>query len=65
MARFKTKRDLVTLLNKVDLLEAITHEIQKTTSSLTKKSELSKFIQLASGYVAEERNVILIAVKLR
>lgn len=63
--KFKNKRDLINFLEKTDALEAFNHEVVKTSTSSTKKSTLNKFVAEASAYIDDQRQVLLIAVKLR
>lgn len=59
------KQDLINAINKADLLDAELEQIKKTTNPAIKKATLNKFIQAATAYIDDERDVLLIAVKIR
>ena len=63
--RTKTKTDLNSVINKIDLLDFLTVGIDKKATDSTKKLTLKKFTDLAFIYVADQRDVVLIAVKLK
>ena len=59
------KPDLLNAINKADLLDAELEQIKKTANPALKKAALNKFIQAAAAYIDDERDVLLIAVKIR
>lgn len=61
----KSKTDLISQIQKIDLLEFTSRQIQKKSLPSSKKSELTKFIAEASSYIDDERDVLLIAIKVR
>ena len=65
MAKLKRKIDLTSTINKIDLLEVALHQIKKSDSSAAKKSQYDKFARDALSYVKDERDVLLIAIKIR
>ena len=52
-------------LGKVEALEIAYHQIKKSDSASSKKVQYDKFASDASAYLKDEREVILIAVKIR
>ena len=63
--RTRTKAELNSHISKIDLIDFVTIQIDKKSSDAAKKVALKKFTDLASTYVADIRNVELIAVKIK
>lgn len=61
----KNKNELVSLISKLDLLEAVSYEILKAAPAYAKRQGFQEFAKVASEYIKDERQVLLIAVKIR
>ena len=61
----KTKTELVTAIQRYDILNSELHLITKKNSSTNKKAALQRFLKRASEYVDDERDVVLIAIKVK
>ena len=61
--KIKTKSELTSRVNKIDLLDFIAVEINKFHSDTSKAIALRKFYELALAYIKDQRDVELIAVK--
>lgn len=61
----KSKQETITAIQKADALECDVEKIIKNSSDATKKLAFSKFIKKASDYIDDERDVLLIAIKIR
>jgi len=61
----KTKKELVTAIQRYDILDSELHLITKKTSSSNKKAALQRYLQRATDYVDDERDVVLIAIRVK
>lgn len=65
MRKSKNKNELISLINKADLLEAVSFEIERTAPPYAKKLAFQKFSEVVNKYIADERPIVLIAGKSR
>ena len=61
----QTKAELLRLLNKVDVLEVITEIVQRTQPDPHRQAKISAFTKKAKEQVADDRDVLLISLKLK
>ena len=61
----KSKQDIIAVIQKADALECSIEEINRTSSDQTKNQKLKAFTEIASQYVKDQRDVILVAIKIR
>jgi len=61
----KTKQDIIATVQKADPLECSTEEIDRTSSDQSKSQKLKSFTNLASEYLKDQRDLILIIIKIR
>ena len=60
-----TKKEIVNLLSKIDALEVLYQEIDKSQSDPAKKSSVNNFQKEAEKFIREQRDVLLVAVKIK
>ena len=60
-----TKKDISNLLSKTDVLEVIYQQIDKALSDSSKQSLINAFQREAGKYIKDQREVILIAIKVK
>ena len=65
MKKHRSHQELLNTIKKTDLMEAVSHIISRSTGSGTKKNEQRRFDQEITKMVSDERDVILIAIKVR
>ncbi len=65
MGASKSKQDLQQLIAKADILRCFVEEISRKTQPGAKRLQEQTFSREARKFVDDERDVILIAVKLR
>ena len=65
MAKIKSKQELQQLISKADLLTAYTEEISRQSQDAAKRSQEQAFAKEAHAFVADQRDVILIAIKIK
>lgn len=65
MAKKISKRELQRQLEQIEALEVITGSINRNESSSSKKSKLSMFQRAAQAQIDEDRDVLLITVKVK
>jgi hypothetical protein len=61
----KSKQEIITTIQKADALECYTEEIDRTASDQSKSQKLKSFTNLASEYLKDQRDLILIVIKIR
>ena len=61
----KSKQDIIATIQKADALECFIEEIDRTSSVQIKSQKLKAFTDLASQYIKDQRDVILVAIKIR
>jgi hypothetical protein len=61
----KSKQEIIATIQKADALECSIEEIDRTSSDQSKSQKLKAFTELASQYIKDQRDVILIAIKIR
>ena len=60
-----SKAELLRLLNKVDVLEVFTEIVQRTQPDPHRQAKISAFTKKAKEQVAEDRDVLLISIKIK
>lgn len=65
MGASKSKQELQQLLSKTDILAAFVEEISRKSQDAAKRSQEQTFVREVRKFVDEQRDVILIAVKVR
>lgn len=65
MGASKSKQELQQLISKTDVLGVFVEEISQKSQDAAKRSQEQTFIREARKFVNEQRDVILIAVKVR
>jgi hypothetical protein len=60
-----SKAELLRLLNKVDVLEVITEIVQRTQPDPQRQAKISAFTKKAKEQIAEDRDVLLISIKIK
>jgi hypothetical protein len=60
-----TKKEISSLLSKIDVLEVLYQQIDKALPDTTKRSLASAFQREAAEYIKEQRSVILVAIKVK
>lgn len=61
----KNKREAVDKITKSDALEVQVSEIAKGDSDSKKRQLLNEFIRHVEGFIKDQRDVLLIGVKIR
>ena len=65
MANKVHKKDVELALKKADVLEVVVERIDRHSARSSKKLLASKFLREADKMINEERDILLIAVKLK
>jgi hypothetical protein len=65
MAKVISKTELIKELNKVEALEIILETIDRHESTSSKQSKVSKFQSTVQKQIKDERDVILISIKVK
>lgn len=65
MGATKSKQDVQQLLSKADILACLVEEISRKSQDSAKRNQEQAFAREARKLVDEQRDVILIAVKLK
>lgn len=65
MSTKTTKKEISNLLSKTDVLDVIYQQIDKGLTDSSKRSLLSAFQREAGKYIEEQRDVILVAIKVK
>ena len=65
MATKVHKKDVELALKKADVLEAVAERIDRHSSRPSKKSLANKFLRGVDKMIDDERDILLIAVKLK
>ena len=65
MPKKTTKKELSEVISKADVLEAITQAIDRSTPDSTKRNAASAFNREADRFIKDQRDVLLIAVKIK
>ena len=60
-----TIKEIINLLSKIDVLEIICQQIDKSQSDPAKKSSANNFKKEAEKFIKEQRDVILLALKIK
>jgi hypothetical protein len=60
-----SKAELLRQLNKVDVLEVITELVQRSQPDPHRQAKISAFIKKAKEQVADDRDVLLISIKIK
>jgi hypothetical protein len=60
-----SKAEAVKAINNVDALEVILEEISRTDTSTNKQSQLRRFSTEVQKQINDERDILLIAVKVK
>lgn len=60
-----SKAELLRQLNKVDVLEVITELVQRSQPDPHRQAKISAFTKKAKEQVAEDRDVLLISIKIK
>ena len=61
----KTKQELQQQITKIDPLEIVVEEICRSESASAKRSKQNEFASKTATFIADERDVLLIAIKIR
>ena len=60
-----SKAELLRQLNKVDVLEVITELVQRSQPDPHRQAKISAFTKKVKEQVAEDRDVLLISIKIK
>ena len=60
-----TKKEITNLLSKTDMLEVLYQQIDRALPDSTKRRLSATFLQETAKYVEEQRDVILVAIKVK
>ena len=60
-----SKAELLRQLNKIDVLEVITELVQRGEPDPHRQTKISAFTKKAKEQVAEDRDVLLISIKIK
>lgn len=61
----KSKQELLQQINKTESLEIIVTEINRAESASSKQSKQNEFANKAKEFVKDERDVLLIAIRVK
>ncbi len=61
----RSKQDIVASIQKADALECSIEEVDRTSSEQTKNQKVKAFAVLISEYLKDQRDLILVAIKIR
>ena len=65
MAKSVSKSEAIKEINQSEALEVILEKIDRSESTSSKQSKISKFLSAIQKQVKDERDVILISVKVK
>jgi hypothetical protein len=65
MAKIISKSELVKILNQVDSLEILIETIDRNETVPSKQTKITRFINLIQKQVKDERDEILLAIKVK
>ena len=65
MSKKKSKSDLKKLISDTDALEIAVEEINRNESSSKKQSALLSFLKDVNEHVKDQRDVILVSIKVK
>ena len=65
MVRTLSKKDLLRHLEKLDVMEIVIQAVDRSDSNSKKLSKLSEFQRAAKAQIDDERDVLLISVKVK
>ena len=65
MSKPKTKQELIQAISKVDVLDLVVETIERKQPSSEKRSQETAFAKASQQFVNDQRDVILIALKIR
>ena len=65
MPKKTTKKELSEVISKTDVLDAVTQAIDRSAPDSAKRNAASTFNREVDKFIKEQRDVLLIAVKIR
>lgn len=65
MAKSISKSEVIKIVNQVEALEILQEEIDRNETVPSKQTKITRFVNLVQKQVKDERDVILIAIKVK
>ena len=65
MAKIISKSELIKILNQVDSLEILIEAIDRNETVPSKQTKITRFVNLIQKQVKDERDEILLAIKVK
>ncbi len=61
----KSKQELIQQITKIDALQIVAADIARAESASSKRTKQNEFTAAAAAFIADERDVLLVAIKVR
>ena len=65
MSKSRTKQELLQIISKADILDFDLHVINRKDSASAKKTIENTFVSQARSAIGSQRDIILVAIKVR
>ena len=65
MTKKVSKSEIIKLVNQSEMLDAITQTIDRNDSTSEKQSDLNKVIQDIQAQIKDDRDILIIAIKIK
>ncbi len=65
MTKKVSKSEIIKLVNQSEMLDAITQTIDRNDSTSKKQSDLNRVIQDIKDQIKDERDILIIAIRIR